>query len=329
MDKKVVYSGIQPSGSLTIGNYIGALSNFSELQEEYNCLYCIVDMHAITMPQEPKNLRKNTLDILSLYLACGLDPEKSIIYIQSHVPEHAELGWVLNTIASMGQLQRMTQFKDKSSKSKEVLAGILNYPVLMAADILLYQSAYVPVGEDQRQHIELTRDLAQKFNSRYSDTFTIPDIMTPKVGARIMSLQDPQYKMSKSDSDENAFILILDDENAIRRKIKRAVTDSEGVIRYSTEQPGLKNLIDIYSSFSKLSVEEIVEKYKDLGYGKFKEDLAEVVVERLRPVQERFNAIRNDKEYLEKVYTEGAQKASALARKTLRKVYKKVGFIPR
>lgn len=329
MDKKVVYSGIQPSGSLTIGNYIGALSNFSELQEEYNCLYCIVDMHAITMPQEPKNLRKNTLDILSLYLACGLDPEKSIIYIQSHVPEHAELGWVLNTIASMGQLQRMTQFKDKSSKSKEVLAGILNYPVLMAADILLYQSAYVPVGEDQRQHIELTRDLAQKFNSRYSDTFTIPDIMTPKVGARIMSLQDPQYKMSKSDSDENAFILILDDENAIRRKIKRAVTDSEGVIRYSSEQPGLKNLIDIYSSFSKLSVEEIVEKYKDLGYGKFKEDLAEVVVERLRPVQERFNAIRNDKEYLEKVYTEGAQKASALARKTLRKVYKKVGFIPR
>lgn len=329
MDKKVVYSGIQPSGSLTIGNYIGALSNFSELQEEYNCLYCIVDMHAITMPQEPKYLRKNTLDILSLYLACGLDPEKSIIYIQSHVPEHAELGWVLNTIASMGQLQRMTQFKDKSSKSKEVLAGILNYPVLMAADILLYQSAYVPVGEDQRQHIELTRDLAQKFNSRYSDTFTIPDIMTPKVGARIMSLQDPQYKMSKSDSDENAFILILDDENAIRRKIKRAVTDSEGVIRYSTEQPGLKNLIDIYSSFSKLSVEEIVEKYKDLGYGKFKEDLAEVVVERLRPVQERFNAIRNDKEYLEKVYTEGAQKASALARKTLRKVYKKVGFIPR
>lgn len=329
MDKKVVYSGIQPSGSLTIGNYIGALSNFSELQEEYNCLYCIVDMHAITMPQEPKNLRKNTLDILALYLACGLDPEKSIIYIQSHVPEHAELAWVLNTIASMGQLQRMTQFKDKSSKSKEVLAGILNYPVLMAADILLYQSAYVPVGEDQRQHIELTRDLAQKFNSRYSDTFTIPNIMTPKVGARIMSLQDPQYKMSKSDLDENAFILILDDENAIRRKIKRAVTDSEGVIRYSSEQPGLKNLIDIYSSFSKLSVEEIVEKYKDLGYGKFKEDLAEVVVERLRPVQERFNAIRNDKEYLEKVYTEGAQKASALARKTLRKVYKKVGFIPR
>lgn len=329
MDKKIVYSGIQPSGSLTIGNYIGALSNFSELQEEYDCLYCIVDMHAITMPQEPKNLRKNSLDILALYLACGLDPEKSIIYIQSHVPEHAELGWVLNTISSIGQLQRMTQFKDKSSKSKEVLAGILNYPVLMAADILLYQSAFVPVGEDQRQHIELTRDLAQKFNSKYSDTFTIPDILIPKVGARIMSLQNPESKMSKSDTDENAFILILDDENAIRRKIKRAVTDSEGIMRYSKEQPGLKNLIDIYASFSKLTTDEIVEKYKDLGYGKFKEDLAEVVVEGLRPVQERFKEIRNDKEYLEKVYTEGAEKASRLARKTLRKVYKKIGFIPR
>ncbi|WP_455257434.1 tryptophan--tRNA ligase, partial [Peptoniphilus asaccharolyticus] len=270
-----------------------------------------------------------SLDILALYLACGLDPEKSIIYIQSHVPEHAELGWVLNTISSMGQLQRMTQFKDKSSKSKEVLAGILNYPVLMAADILLYQSAFVPVGEDQRQHIELTRDLAQKFNSKYSDTFTIPDILTPKVGARIMSLQNPESKMSKSDTDENSFILILDDENAIRRKIKRAVTDSEGIMRYSKEQPGLKNLIDIYASFSKLTTDEIVEKYKDLGYGKFKEDLAEVVVEGLRPVQERFKEIRNDKEYLEKVYTEGAEKASRLARKTLRKVYKKVGFIPR
>lgn len=329
MDKKVVYSGIQPSGSLTIGNYIGALSNFEELQDEYDCLYCIVDMHAITMPQEPKNLRKNSLDVLALYLACGLDPEKSIIYIQSHIPEHTELAWVLNTITSMGQLQRMTQFKDKSKKSKEVLAGILNYPVLMAADILLYQSSFVPVGEDQRQHIELTRDLAQKFNSRYSETFTIPDIMTPKVGARIMSLQDPTSKMSKSDSDENAFILILDDEAAIRRKIKRAVTDSQATMRYTDEQPGLKNLIDIYASFSKLTTDEIVEKYKDLGYGQFKDDLAEVIIEELKPVQERFNSIRNDKEYLEKVYSQGAAKASALARKTLRKVYKKVGFIPR
>lgn len=329
MDKKVVYSGIQPSGSLTIGNYIGALSNFSKLQEEYDCLYCIVDMHAITVPQEPKDLRKNTLDVLSLYLACGLDPEKSIIYIQSHVPEHAELGWVLNTITPLGQLQRMTQFKDKSQKSKEVQAGLLNYPVLMAADILLYQSALVPVGEDQRQHLELTRDIAQKFNSRYSDTFTVPDILTQKIGARIMSLQEPNAKMSKSDPDENGYILILDDEAAIRRKIKRAVTDSEATMRYSTEQAGLKNLIDIYAAFSNLSTDEIVEKYKDLGYGTFKEDLAEVVVSGLKPVQERFYQIRNDKEYLEKVAAEGAQRASAIARKTLRKVYKKIGFVPR
>lgn len=329
MDKKIVYSGIQPSGSLTIGNYIGALKNFIGLQDDYNCLYCIVDMHAITMPQVPKDLRKNTLDVLALYLAAGLDPEKSIIYIQSHVPQHVELGWMLNSITSMGQLQRMTQFKDKSLKSKEVLAGILNYPVLMAADILLYQTDFVPVGEDQRQHIELTRDLAQKFNSRYSDTFTIPDILTPKVGARIMSLQDPRYKMSKSDSDKNAFILLLDSEDDTKRKIKRAVTDSLGEFNYSDEQAGLKNLINIYIAFSGMTSEEIVGKYKNLGYGVFKEDLAELVVEGLRPLRNRFNEIRNNKEYLEKVYKEGAEKASYLANKTLRKVYKKMGFIGR
>lgn len=329
MDKKIVYSAIQPSGSLTIGNYIGALSNFGNLQEEYDCIYCIADMHAITMPQEPKDLRKNTLDVISLYLAAGLDPEKSILYIQSHVPQHTELGWVLNTISSLGQLQRMTQFKDKSQKSKEILAGILNYPVLMAADILLYQTSYVPVGEDQRQHIELTRDLAQKFNSRYSDTFTIPEMMTPKVGARIMSLQNPESKMSKSDSDVNSYILILDSEDDTRMKIKRAVTDSVGEIKYNDEQPGLKNLINIYSSFSGKSTDEIVEYYKNSNYGIFKEDLAEVVVEGLRPIRTKFKEIREDKEYLEKIYRDGAEKASYLANKTLRKVYKKVGFIGR
>lgn len=327
MDKKIVYSGIQPSGSLTIGNYIGALSNFIGLQEEYNCLYCIVDMHAITVYQEPKDLRKNTLDVLALYLAAGLDPDKSIIYIQSHVPQHVELGWCLNTLTGVGQLQRMTQFKDKSSKSKEVMAGILNYPVLMAADILLYQTSYVPVGEDQRQHIELTRDLAQRFNSRYSETFTIPEIMAPKVGGRIMSLQDPSAKMSKSDSNSDAYILILDSEDTTRKKIKRAVTDSLGEMCYCDEQPGLKNLINIYSSFSKLSAEEIVKKYENQGYGIFKEELGEVVVEGLRPIRERFREIREDKDYLEKVYREGAQKAGAIANKTLRKVYKKMGFI--
>ena len=240
MDKKIVYSGIQPSGKLTLGNYLGALSNFSELQEEYNCLYCIVDMHSITIPQVPQELRKASLDVLSLYLAAGLDPKKSIIYIQSHVHQHVELGWLLNTITSLGQLERMTQFKDKSKKVKEVDAGLLNYPVLMAADILLYQTSYVPVGEDQRQHLELTRDLAQRFNSRYSETFTIPEILTPKLGAKIMSLQDPSSKMSKSDKDENASIFIIEDEKATANKIKRAVTDSVGIINYSDEQPGIK-----------------------------------------------------------------------------------------
>ena len=328
-DKKIVYSGIQPSGSLTIGNYIGALKNFIGLQDEYNCLYCIVDMHAITAPQEPKDLRKNTLDVLALYLAAGLDPKKSIIYIQSHVPEHAELGWVLNTMTGLGQLQRMTQFKDKSKKYSDVQAGILNYPVLMAADILLYGTSYVPVGEDQKQHLELTRDLAQRFNSRYSETFVVPEILTPKVGARIMSLKDPSSKMTKSDSNKDSFILILDSEDDTRKKIKRAVTDSSGEFRYSDEQPGLKNLINIHASFSGMSTEEIVKKYENLGYGEFKEDLGEVVVEGLRPLRERFKEIRDDKAYLESVYKEGSEKASYLARKTLRKVYKKVGFIPR
>ncbi|SHG96726.1 tryptophanyl-tRNA synthetase [Anaerosphaera aminiphila DSM 21120] len=327
MDKKVVYSGIQPSGLLTIGNYIGALSNFTELQEEYNCLYCIVDMHAITVPQEAKDLRKNTLDILSLYLAAGIDPEKSIIYIQSHVPEHVELAWLLNSITSVGQLQRMTQYKDKSQKSKEVLSGLLNYPVLMAADILLYQSSFVPVGEDQRQHIELTRDIAQKFNSRYSETFVVPEIMVPKVGAKIMSLQNPEFKMSKSDPDKNSYILILDSEDDTRKKIKRAVTDSLGEMNYSNEQLGLKNLIDIHSAFSGKTPDEIVNYYRDLGYGAFKEDLGEVVVGGLRPIRQRFEEIRSDKSALEKVYKEGAEKASYLANKTLRKVYKKMGFI--
>ena len=327
MDKKIVYSGIQPSGSLTLGNYIGALSNFTDLQEEYNCLYCIVDMHAITAPQEPKNLRKNTLDVLSLYLAAGLDPQKSIIYIQSHVPAHTELMWLLNCLTPYGQLQRMTQFKDKASKSKEVLAGIFNYPVLMVADILLYQTSFVPVGEDQKQHLELTRDIAQKFNSRYSETFTIPEILVPKVGARIMSLQNPTTKMSKSDPDKNSFILILDSEEETVKKIKRAVTDSLGEFRYSDEQPGLKNLINIHSSLSKESVDEIVNRYSSLGYGKFKDDLAILVNDSLKGIRTKFVEIRNDKAYLEEVYTDGAKKANAIAQKTLRKVYKKMGFI--
>ena len=328
-DKKVIFSGIQPSGSLTLGNYLGALRNFVDLQDEYNCLYCIVDLHAITVQQEPKELRKNTLDVLALYLAAGLDPEKSIIFIQSHVPQHTELGWCLNTITPLGQLQRMTQFKDKSLKTKEVDAGLLNYPTLMAADILLYQADYVPVGIDQKQHLELTRDLAQKFNSRYSETFKIPEIMTPKVGAKIMSLQEPESKMSKSSKDKDSFILLLNSEEETRKKIKKAVTDSIGIVNYSDEQPGIKNLITIYSSFTGKTPEEIVKMYEGKGYGEFKADVGEVVVEGLRPLRERFKEIREDKEYLEKIYREGALKASYLATKTLRKVHKKMGFIAR
>lgn len=330
MENKTVFSGVQPSGNLTIGNYLGAIKNWVDFQEEYDCNYCIVDMHAITVPQEPKELRKKTLDVLALYLACGIDPEKSTIFIQSHVPAHAELTWVLNSISYMGQLNRMTQYKEKSRKSEENLnAALFTYPVLMASDILIYGTDLVPVGDDQKQHLELARDLAERFNNRYSDTFTVPEPFIKKEGARIMSLQNPESKMSKSDSDENAYILILDYEAAIRRKIKRAVTDSLGVIAYNDEQKGLKNLLTIYSIFSKESIPDIVKKYEGEGYGKFKADLAEVVIEGLRPIRERYNEIRNDKEYLEKIYKDGAEKAERKARKILRKVYKKVGFIPR
>ncbi|MDQ0508095.1 Tryptophan--tRNA ligase [Aedoeadaptatus ivorii] len=327
MDRKIVYSGIQPSGALTIGNYLGALRNFPALQEAYQCIYCVVDMHAITVAQHPAQLRKRTLDLIALYMACGVDPENAILYVQSHVPEHVELAWVLNTITSVGQLNRMTQFKDKSQKQKEIYAGLLNYPVLMAADILLYQTELVPVGEDQRQHIELTRDIAERFNTRYSPTFKIPEIMAPKVGARIMSLQNPKAKMSKSDADENAYILILDEPDAIRRKIKRAVTDSEGKVVYSDSQPGVKNLLDIYASFRGISPEAAEREFASSGYGALKEGVAEAVVEGLEPVQTRYKEIREDKALLESVCKEGAQRASYLAQKTLRKVYRKVGFV--
>ncbi len=330
MEKKIVFSGVQPSGALTIGNYIGALRNFGELQDEFDCNYCIVDMHAITVPQVPKNLRKNTLDVLSMYMACGIDPEKSTLFVQSHVPAHAELSWVLNTITYMGQLNRMTQFKEKSKKSDENLnAGLFTYPVLMAADILLYQTDFVPVGEDQKQHLELARDLAERFNNKYSDTFVVPEPLIKEFGARIMSLQDPTSKMSKSDSDENAFILLQDNKDKISKKIKRAVTDSVGIVNYSDDQPGIKNLINIYSVLSGKEIDDIVDMYSGKGYGVFKSELAEVVVEALDPIQTKYREYLDSKDYLERIYTEGAQKAEAKARKTLRKVYKKIGFISR
>ena len=332
MEKKIVFSGVQPSGALTIGNYIGAIKNFVELQNsgEYNAYYCIVDLHAITIPQIPKELRKNTLDVLALYLAVGIDPDKSTLFIQSHVPAHAELSWVLNTITYMGQLNRMTQYKEKSQKSEENLnAGLFTYPVLMASDILLYGTDVVPVGDDQKQHLELARDLAQRFNFKYSDTFKVPDPLIKDFGARIMSLQEPESKMSKSDPNENSFLLLLDGPEVIKRKIKRAVTDNIGVIAYNEEQLGIKNLLTIYSVFSGKDIPSIVKQYEGMGYGIFKEELAQVIIEGLTPIQERYNQIRNNKDYLERVYKEGAIKAQYEAEKTLRKVYKKVGFIPK
>ncbi|WP_352419666.1 tryptophan--tRNA ligase [Proteiniborus sp.] len=329
-EKKVILSGVKPTGEPTLGNYLGALKNWVELQDDYDCYYCIADLHAITVPQEPKDLRRRSLEILAQYIASGIEPEKNILFFQSHVSAHAELSWVLSCISYMGQLGRMTQYKEKSQKSEENLnAGLFTYPVLMAADILLYQADLVPVGEDQKQHLELARDLAIRFNNRYSETFKVPDIYMSKVGSRIMGLQDPSSKMSKSGNDENDYILLIEDNDTTVRKIKRAVTDSVGVVKYSDEQPGIKNLITIYSKLSGDSLSEIESKYEGQGYGKFKTDLAEVVVEGLRPVREKFMDLMNNKDYLEKIYTEGAKQAEYVANKTLRKVYKKVGFIPR
>lgn len=330
MEKKRLFSGIQPSGKITLGNYLGSISNWIDLQDEFDCLFSIVDLHAITVPQVAKELRENTLLLLAQYLACGIDPNKSTIFIQSHVSEHAELSWVLNTMTYMGELSRMTQYKDKSRKSEQNLnAGLFTYPVLMAADILLYNTELVPIGADQKQHLELARDLASRFNGRYSDTFTVPEGYFPKVGARVMSLQEPTKKMSKSDPNENGFISLLDPEDVIVKKIKRAVTDSEGVVRYSSEQPGVKNLIEIYSKMSGEEIADIVRRYEGKGYGEFKADVAEVVAEGLRPIREKTKELLADKVYLEEVYREGARKASGMAQKTIRKVFKKIGFIPR
>ncbi|MEF9990926.1 MAG: tryptophan--tRNA ligase [Romboutsia sp.] len=329
-DKKIIFSGAQPSGKMTLGNYLGAIQNWTKLQEEYNCYYSVVDLHAITVPQEAKNLRANTMELLAQYLACGLDPEKNTIFIQSHVSAHTELMWILNTMTYMGELSRMTQFKDKSKKSEANLnAGLFTYPVLMAADILLYQTDLVPVGEDQKQHLELARDLGNRFNNRYSPTFKIPEGYIPKEVGRVMSLQEPTKKMSKSDENENAFILLADDSDTVRRKIKRSVTDSIGVVAYNDEQVGIKNLIDIYSQLGNKSVEEIVNMYEGKGYGVFKEDVAEIIVDTLSPIREKYIDLLKNKDYLENVYAIGANKAEAQARKTLRKVYKKVGLIER
>ena len=330
MDKKVIFSGAQPSGKMTLGNYLGAIQNWTKLQDEYDCFYSVVDLHAITVPQVAKDLRANTISLLAQYLACGLDPEKNTIFIQSHVSAHTELMWILNTMSYMGELSRMTQFKDKSQKNELNLnAGLFTYPVLMASDILLYQTDLVPVGQDQKQHLELARDLATRFNYKYSDTFKIPEPYIPKEVGRVMSLQEPTKKMSKSDENENAYILLIDDADTIKRKIKRSVTDSLGVISYNDEQAGIKNLLEIYLKLSNKTIEELVSMYEGKGYGVLKEDLSEVIIESLRPIREKYLDLLNNKDYLETVYANGANRAEKVARKTLRKVYKKVGLIER
>jgi len=332
-NKPVVLSGCQPSGQLTLGNYMGALKQWASMQDDYDCLYMIVDLHAITVRQDPKQLAEACLDGLSLYLACGIDPQKSTLFLQSHVPEHAQLSWVLNCYAQMGELNRMTQFKDKSAKNENnINVGLYSYPVLQAADILLYQADKVPVGEDQKQHLELTRDIATRVNNLYGDVFRLPDPYIPDFGARIMSLQEPEKKMSKSDNNPNNFIGLLEDPKKLAKKIKRAVTDSDeqaNIYFNPTEKPGVSNLLTLLSLATSKSIKELEPEYTDKMYGHLKGDVADAVVALLEPIQARYAEIRADRAYLDEVMRQGAEKASARGAETLAKVYKAVGFIPK
>lgn len=326
--KKIILSGIQPTGVFTLGNYIGALKNWVKLQEDYNAAYMIADMHSLTVRQDPAKLRQQILTAFAVILACGVDPNKSLTFIQSHVHQHAELSWVLSCNTQFGELNRMTQFKDKSAKNADnINAGLFTYPSLMAADILLYQADLVPVGADQKQHLEITRDIATRFNNLYGNTFKIPEPYIPKVGARIMSLSDPTKKMSKSDENVNSFITILDKPEVIIKKFKRAVTDSDMEVRYAEGKDGINNLMSIYSVVTGLSYEQIEKDFAGKGYGDFKTAVGEAVAEHLRPVRENYERLINDKAYLEECYKLGAEKASNFANRTITKVYKKVGFI--
>ncbi|MBE6892046.1 MAG: tryptophan--tRNA ligase [Ruminococcaceae bacterium] len=328
--KKTILSGIKPTGSLNLGGYLGAVKNWVKLQEDYNCLYMLADLHALTIRIDPAVLRRNSMELFALYIACGIDPEKNLLFFQSHVPQHAELSWILNCYTMFGELNRMTQFKDKSAKNAEnINAGLFTYPVLMAADILLYQSDLVPVGEDQRQHLELARDIATRFNGVYGDVFKLPEGYTPKVGARIMSLTNPTHKMSKSEEDENGTVNLLDNKDAIIKKFKRAVTDSETCVRYAEGKDGINNLMSIYSAVTGKSFEEIEKEFDGKGYGDFKLTVGESVADCLAPIQQKYNDLVSDKAQLEAIYKHGAEQASYMAMKTLRKVYKKVGLIPR
>lgn len=326
--KKIIFSAIQPSGTITLGNYLGAIKNWTKMQDEFNCVYALADLHTITVRQEPKKFRENTLQAYALLLACGIDPEKSIFFIQSHVHTHAELAWVLNCYTQYGELSRMTQFKDKSQKHADnVNVGLFAYPSLMAADILLYQADMVPVGADQKQHLELSRDIASRFNGIYGNTFKVPEPYIPKAGARVMSLQEPTRKMSKSDENVNAWIAVLDKPEVIMKKFKRAVTDSEARVYYGENKDGINNLMGIYSAVTGKTNEEIEKEFDGKGYGDFKTAVAEAVIESLRPIQEKYNQYINDKAYLQECYSKGAQMALKFSQRTLDKAMKKIGFV--
>ena len=327
-DKKVIFSGIQPSGIITLGNYLGAVKNWSALQDEYACIYSVVDMHAITVRQTPADLRRRSLETLAIIIACGIDPKKSLLFIQSHVPQHAQLSWVLNCYTMFGELSRMTQFKDKSQKHADnINAGLFDYPVLMAADILLYQADLVPVGVDQKQHLELARNIAERFNGLYSPTFVVPDGYIPPVGAKIMSLTDPTRKMSKSDENPKSYVSIIDDEATIIKKFKSAVTDSDMEIAYKEGKDGINNLLTIYSAVTGKTIAEAEKEFAGQGYGTFKQAVGEAVAAHLKPIRETYQDLLNHKDYLEQIYKSSAEQASAIAERTLRKVYKKIGFI--
>lgn len=326
MEMKTIFSGIQPSGTITLGNYIGAMKQFVELQNEYNCYFCIVDQHAITVPQDRLELRKNIRSLAALYIAVGIDPEKATLFIQSEVPAHAQAGWMMQCVSYIGELERMTQFKDKSAGKEAVSASLLTYPPLMAADILLYNTDLVPVGEDQKQHLELTRDLAERFNKKYGEVFTIPNIRLPEVGARIMSLQEPTKKMSKSDPNKKSSITPLDDLKQIEKKIKSAVTDSEGIVRFDkVNKPGISNLLSIYSILGNKSIPELEAMYEGKGYGDFKGDLAEVVSGFFKPIQEKYYHLMESNE-LDDILDRGAEKANQVASKTLKKMENAMGL---
>lgn len=329
--KKIMLSGIQPSGDLHLGNYLGAVKNWSGLAEEFDCFYFMADLHSITVRQNPAELRRRSVSQLAQYIACGLDPEKNTLFIQSHVHEHAELGWILNCYTMFGELSRMTQFKDKSAKNAEnINGGLFTYPALMAADILLYQADFVPVGQDQKQHCELTRDIALRFNNIYGETFKVPEPYIPKVGARIMSLTTPTSKMSKSDKDQNGCVYMLEKPEDILRKFKKAMTDSDACVRFDPEnKPGVSNLMQIYSVATGRDYAAIEAEFAGQGYGSFKTAVGESVVELLRPIREETERLLADKAYLESVYRAGAEKAAYVANRTLSKVYKKVGFLAR